>query len=115
VTCSFGPGNAEDFVLHIEPSHPRRPFPKSLRSVYEAMHTRLSKVFPNNITVEIVPPASDWLVQHIVLVAKDAMQQWSFNESDVEKALPALLEQLDKIITDEYARQRAAGQRPARR
>jgi hypothetical protein len=103
-SCTYGAGNEDDFVLHIEPAHPRCPFPVNLKEVYGTVHRHLAPLFPSGVVVEIVPPAADWVIQHIVFVAKGAMQHWSFDEDAVSAALPAMMRDLDKIVYAERAR-----------
>jgi hypothetical protein len=103
-SCTYGAGNEDDFVLHIEPTHPRCPFPFNLKEVYHTVHKHLAPLFPAGVVVEIVPPSADWTIQHIVFVAKGTMQHWSFDEDAVSAALPAMMADLDKIVYEERSR-----------
>jgi hypothetical protein len=98
VLCSYGQGNTTDYVLHIEPLHPKRTFPPNLGIVCNIVYRHLHNKFPVGVQVEIDLPEKDWLLQHIVFVAKDAVNHWSFDEMDIEKALPELLQALDDLV-----------------
>jgi hypothetical protein len=97
VRIAFGAANDKDFVLHIEPKHAAATFPK-LADAYKIMHKHLAQKFPTSTQVEIVPPQRDWAVQYVVLVAKGAMEQWSFDEKEIEATLPDLAAELDSVI-----------------
>lgn len=113
--CDYGAGNSNDYVLHIEPTHERRPFPQNLSGACNIVRQHLLRAFPAGVTVEIDLPEPDWVVQHIVFCARGAVQQWNFNEEDVEHALPALLDALDAYVEQYAAANRNTAPRPGLR
>jgi hypothetical protein len=94
---AFGAANDRDFVLHIEPKHASATFPV-LKDVYRVIHRHLAPKFPPSVQVDIIPPARDWAVQYIVIVANGAVEQWAFDEKEIEASLPGLTAELDGII-----------------
>lgn len=97
VRVAYGAANDKDFVLHIEPKHASATFP-NLNDAYRVMHAHLALRFPSSVTVEVIPPQADWAVQYVVLVAKGAVEQWAFDEKEIEAALPGLTAALDAVI-----------------
>ena len=95
ITSGF---NQDDYILHVGPAHPKKPWKVTTdRVIFAAVHV-WNKHIPREIVVDIFPPYSDWEIQEITFKAHGLKKEWSVDENDLKKLTLELFDVLGELI-----------------
>ena len=87
-----------DFVWHIGPAHPKKPWKVSLDRVIFAMVHTLNKYLPKEQRVDIFPPYQDWEIPEVTLKAIGIKNEWWVDEKELEKLNLEFMKVLNPLL-----------------
>lgn len=92
-------GNHEDnYVWHLKPHHPRKPWAVPLPRVIYAIAKVLNQHIPTDVLIDIFPPQQAWEIPEITVKAQHALDHWAVNLGLLDKVTGQLFEVLNKLV-----------------
>lgn len=88
----------ENYVWHIRPAHPKRPWAVSTSRVIYAIGRVIHEHLPRDMMVDIFPPKVGWDIEEITVKANDAMSHWSVTQADLDKVTGQFFEVLNPLM-----------------
>jgi hypothetical protein len=94
ITCGY---HESDYVWHIKPWHPKKPWAVSIDRVVYAIAKILHSLIPHDIQIDTFLPESTWEIKEITIKAYGAMNHWSLREEDFQKVTGQMFEILNTL------------------
>lgn len=108
IDVHWGPVNDTDYGWHFAPWHAQRPFEQDLTYPCRVIVTHLGPLIPQTITVDVMLPPPSWELKLITVIAKNALNMWSFDERRANTAIPAITAMLNEYVRQVGMRRRRA-------
>lgn len=87
----------DDYVWHIEPAAIRRPWKVQIERVIYIISKIMHDILPD-VEAKIWPPQSDWELKTVTFKALGLANEWSFQESDIERINSKLFSALLPLV-----------------
>jgi hypothetical protein len=92
----------QDYVIHTIPTHSRKNFsnPEVLKQAMYQTVTRLQRVIPNDLQVDIYPPDPEWEVKAVSYIIRRGADAWNLDRDKLEgEVLPEIKIALTEVCT----------------
>ena len=90
--------DGQNYVWHISPIHPKRPWKVSMDRVVYSIAKTMNTVIPNTTTVNFWLPHQEWEIAEITFKALDLKNVWSISNGDLEEVNKQLFEILNTLV-----------------
>lgn len=90
--------HGDDYVWHICPSHPKKPWQVSTERVCYAVAQTMNKVVPQETEVKIWLPYAEWEIKEITFKAIDLKKCWNVDDKSIRQMTIKLFEVLNALF-----------------
>lgn len=87
-----------NYVWHIAPSHPKKPWKVPMPKIFYAIGVVLNKHLPKSVIIDIYPPQVGWEMKEITIKANNVLDLWNVTKDDLAVVTGQLFEVLNELV-----------------